>query len=61
MSDKIRQKNAIIGVSDSSSQILIKFAGNSPAIKLKILAMLFLKFFAYWKDGYDNNTSLKKP
>ena len=60
MLDKIRQKNAI-GVSDSSSQILIKFVGNSPTIKLKISAVLFLAFFAHRKDGYINNTSLKKP
>ena len=57
MLHKIRQKNAI-GVSYSSSQILIKFAGNSPTIKLKISAVLF---FAHRKDGYNNNTSLKKP
>ena len=60
MLDKIRQNNAI-GVSDCSSQILIKFHSNSPAIKLKILTVLFLEFFAHQKDGYNNNASLKKP
>ena len=38
MLDTIGRKNSI-GVSDSSSQILIKLAGNSPTIKLKILAV----------------------
>ena len=39
--DRTRQKNAI-GVSNSSSPILIKFAGNSSTIKLKISVVLFL-------------------
>ena len=58
--EKIEQNNAI-GVNDSSSQILIKFAGSLPTIRLKISAVLFLEFFAHWKDSYNNETSLKKP
>ena len=55
------EQNNTIGVNESSSQILIKFAGSLPTIRLKISAVLFLEFFAHWKDSYNNETSLKKP
>ena len=50
MLNKIRQKNAV-GEGDSSSQILIKYAGNSHTIKLKILAVLFLEFLLIGRMG----------
>ena len=55
----MQQENAV-GESDSSSQILIKYVGNLPTIKLSISDVLFLEFFAHRMDGYNNNTSSKK-